>query len=266
MSPLPASRETFCLYITYLSRSCKYSTISCYVSTVHVMHDYFGAEHPSPSDFVLRSTLRGARRLVGDQTRQVDPLGPGELMKILSILDLRKFEDLRFWCALLLSFRCVLRAGHVSFSPHALRVKHVAFKSISMDVCVISSKTVQFRERVHVVPVIESPISALCPVRYLKRYISWSGLGPDDYLFPVSYWSYLAQIKASAQRAGLSGEFGTHSLRRGAASFLARFLPLHDVKAYGDWRSLSVLLYLSDSYSARCSKDFEVSRRLAHYS
>ena len=93
LEALPASVETVGLYIAYLARDKKYSTVSNYVSTIWVVHDYFGVDHPAPSEFLIRSALRGAKRLIGDQTRQVDPLMPEDLVRMRAVLDLSKAVD-----------------------------------------------------------------------------------------------------------------------------------------------------------------------------
>ena len=134
-----------------------------------------------------------------------------------------------------------------------------------MDVVVKSSKTIQYRERVQRVPVLESPGSMLCPVLRLRQYISNSGLSKESYLFPYTYNLFSTKLHKACTKAGLKGDYATHSLRRGSATFLASFLPLHEVRQYGDWKSWAVLLYISDNYVSRMSKDVEVARRWSDF-
>ena len=170
--------------------------------------------------------------------------------------------DLRFWCALLLCFRCVLRVGHVTQSPHVLHVRDIIWTSDGMDVIVSSSKTLQYKERCDVIPVVAAPSSPLCPVRFLKHYLRVTRRHPCDTLFGLTYSAYSTQLKSLCEKINLQGHYSTHSVRRGAASFLAQFMPLHDVKMYGGWRSWAVLLYLSDMYDSRKVKDYVVAEKL----
>ena len=105
----------------------------------------------------------------------------------------------------------------------------------------------------------------MCPVNVLREYVTKSNRKNNSTLFSFSYNAYNAKLKSLCNLIGLEGHYSTHSVRRGSASYLATFLPLHDVKAYGDWRSWAVLLYLSDTYESRKAKDSEVARQLARY-
>ena len=105
----------------------------------------------------------------------------------------------------------------------------------------------------------------LCPCEFLRYDVSRSTRHQEDPLFSFSYNGFSSKLKKTCQLAGLVGNFSSHSLRRGSATFLSDFLPLHTVKAYGDWKSWSVLLYVADSYSARKVKDRLVADRLSVY-
>ena len=259
---LPASVETICLYLTQLMKKLCYITIVNYLSSVWVLHDYMGFKHVDPSTFLIQATLKGIKRLIGNEARQVDPLSPQDLHKIYDTLDMSDWSDFQFWVAVVLSYRCLLRVGHVTLSPHSLRVRDISFWKGGMDVSLHSSKTIQCKERVNRIPVVEAVNSVLCPVAALRIYLGRSGRGPDCHLFTYTYRTYSARLKKACAQAGLVGDFGSHSLRRGSATFLATFLPLHQVKAYGDWRSWSVLLYLADDYKSRKNKDWLVADML----
>ena len=109
-------------------------------------------------------------------------------------------------------------------------------------------------------PVLAATDSILCPVAVLKHYIKSSGRKGSDPLFVFTYSSY--NSKSLCKHIGLVGHYSTHSVRRGSASYLATFMPIDDVKAYGDWRSWAVLLCLSDG---RKSKDCVVAEQLSKY-
>ena len=252
-----------CLYITHLVKTVCFVTIKNYISSLWVLHDIMGMEHVDPEDFLIKCTITGAKRVLGSATRQVDPLTPQDLLKIYAVLKMDSWTDFTFWCALTLCYRCLLRVSHVTASPHTMRIKDIRFWRGGMDVWVHSSKTIQYRERSQRIPVTEAGASPLCPVIALRAYIKAAGLKQQDVVFSYTYKSFNAKLKDCIAKAGLKGDFASHSIRRGSASYLASFLPLHEVKRYGDWKSLAVLLYISDNYSSRRAKDALVARQLS---
>lgn len=262
---LPADVETVGLYITFLARKVCYVTIINYISGLWALHDYWGIPHVDPQIFLIRATLKGAKRLLGCESVQVDPLSPSELKLIFNHLNLDVWRDLQFWCAVCLMYRCLLRVGHIVASPHTMLVRDIKWTQGGMDVIIRSSKTIQFRQRTVTVPVWAAGGSVLCPCGYLRKYLARPGLHVDSPLFPYTYQEFSARLKKLCVQAGLPGRYGTHSLRRGSATFLSSFLPLHDVKTYGDWRSWAVLLYISDNYSTRKMKDTMVAEKLSYY-
>ena len=238
-------------------------TIKNYISGLWALHDYWGVKHPDPSMFIIRSTILGAKRLLGCETVQATPLSPQDIKKMYSVIKLDKFKDLQLWCAITVAYRCLLRVSHIVTSPHTLRVGDITFTGTGMDILIRSSKTVQFKDRVQRIPIIAAGSSCLCPCAFLRRYIQLANLKSTDQLFPYSYNQFATLFKKLCVSAGLVGNFTSHSMRRGSATFLASFLPLHDVKTYGDWRSWSVLLYIADTYASRKTKDHMVAERLS---
>lgn len=132
--PTPATIECVCIYITYLCQSVSYSSVDKYVGAVWALHDYCGIQSVNRQAFLIKATLAGARRLLGDQTVQVDPLMPEDMLLIRASLKVSVWQDFTFWVALVLSYRCLLRVGHVTISDHSLRVKDIIFTPSGMDV------------------------------------------------------------------------------------------------------------------------------------
>lgn len=270
---MPAATETVCLYVTYLCNTLAYSSICNYVSAIWSLHEFMGHPPSARGSFLLTCTLRGAKRLLGDETLSADPLLPEHLKMIFHNLQFNKLEDLVCWCALCLSFRCLLRKCHFTSSPHMLLRSQIVFTDYGMMVNIVSSKTIQFRERILQIPVVKSYGSILCPVRWLKVYLSLCKVPKKGPLFldmnsrkPLSYEKFSHRLKTLVKKSGIPGRITCHSLRRGSATYLSRLgLPLQDVKMYGDWKSLSVLLYLADDPVTRLQKDFPVAQSLAMF-
>lgn len=271
LEPLPASIDTICLYISYLTFAFQYSSITNYLSAVWRLHDWFGYSSNVRDSFAIKCTLAGAKRVLGSRVVQCTPLLPKDLLKILKVLYLRNYMTLVIWCMILLCFRCLLRKSHVTDSPHNLSLKDIMFTDYGMDVYIRSSKTIQFQERELVLPIVESK-SPLCPVKCLRDYLDVRPATRSTELFvdrrgrPITYKYYCSSLKKFCILAGLRGYFATHSLRRGGALFLSSIgLPLHEIQTYGDWRSLSVLLYLGGTKKSKRSKDVFVAKCLSRY-
>ena len=52
------------------------------------LHDYHGVAHLDPTTFLIRSTLLGAKRLLGCESVQADPLSPEDLQRLWAHLDM----------------------------------------------------------------------------------------------------------------------------------------------------------------------------------
>lgn len=273
LTPIPASVDCVCLFITYLCDSLKYSTICNYVSSIWSLHNYLGVQTIAKDCFLVKCTLRGARRLLGDAVLTADPLLPRDLLLLYQFLNHSNLFDLVFWSALCLAYRCLLRKSHYTQSIHNIVRSDLVFTEYGLCLTIRSSKTIQYSERNVVVPVIASPGSTLCPVRWLKKYLKLVHVNPSSPLFvrpgtqsPLTYKVFSDRLKALISAANLKGNYTSHSLRRGCATFLSRLgLPLHDIKTYGDWRSLSVLLYLAGDVHTRLLKDRSVAKCLQKY-
>lgn len=273
LMPIPASVDVVCLYITFLSDTSKFSTISNYVSAIWTLHEFMGVPPPAKGHFLVKCTLMGARRLLGDYVLSADPLLPDDLVSVYAHLNHNDLRDLTFWAAICLMFRCLLRVSHVTKSVHNVCRKDIVFTSYGLCLTLFSSKTIQFSERKVTVPVISSKGSILCPVFWIRKYLKHVNVSADDPLFvtpgsktPVSYKWFSSRLKSLLTSANLVGNYSSHSLRRGAATFLSRIgLPLHDIKTFGDWKSLSVLLYLSGDVKTRLIKDATVAKNLRSF-
>lgn len=273
LSAVPASDQTGSLYITYLTDQVCFSTICNYVSSVWSLHSFLGEEPVAKGSFLVTCTLKGAKRLLGDVTLSATPLFPDELVEMYKLLDYKDLSDLVFWTATCLAYRCLLRKSHYTSSPHSIRVEDIEFTDYGLSLSIRSSKTIQYSERVLVIPVIAAPNSILCPVFWLKTYMSvckvisgtlfmLPGKKPRKY----TYSMYSKKLAYYVAKLGLAGTYSSHSLRRGSATFLSRIgLPLHDIKSYGDWKSLSVLLYLSNDHQTRLMKDVHVATAFSDY-
>lgn len=106
--PAPETIDTICCYITYLSEQVCYNTICNYISAVWSLHDIIDCHSPARGSFLVKCSLRGACRLLGDSVLSAEPLYPEQLLLIYRSLDHKDITDLTFWSAICLAFRCLL--------------------------------------------------------------------------------------------------------------------------------------------------------------
>ena len=85
-APIPCSMEQVALYATWLARSLKYHSILNYLSGLN----FYFKSHDLPTidydNFVLSATLKGIRRVKGDNVKQAFPLLPHQLLKMFAFL------------------------------------------------------------------------------------------------------------------------------------------------------------------------------------
>ena len=135
-----------------------------------------------------------------------------------------------------------------------------------MVVTIKSSKTKKRREKPFVLPVNRSRDFRLCPVYWLERVRSALSPVPTAPLFPgvsgtpISYTGFSRIMSSLVQRAGLTGDFASHSLRRGGATMMAQNdCTLLDIKTRGQWSSDCVFQYLRPSFEHLRSRDKDLT-------
>ena len=128
------------------------------------------------------------------------------------------------------------------------------------------SKTIQFRERVVDIPLPCIPGSKLCPTTAVihafhftnstaanSQAFAWddNSLSPKTHIF--TYNLFISKLRDHLTSMGINPQsYAGHSFRRGGASFAYQSgVPLELIKALGDWRSDTILIYLTMPLSIR---------------
>ena len=127
----------------------------------------------------------------------------------------------------------------------------------------LHTKTIQFGERVLVVPLLRSD-SPLCPVAaYRHASLLSSASAPADSAFafregsaikPLLPTKFVATFRQLLARAGVSqaSDFRGHSFRRGGASWaFNNGVPGELIQVMGDWKSDAYKVYLEYSMSSK---------------
>lgn len=228
------------------------------------MHLERGLSNPLTNDYNLQCVLRGVRRVKGDMVTRKLPLTPVHLRWILSTLDVERAADANVWAAILVAFFALLRRSNVapvsqsSFdSLKHTRRRDIQVKPDRLDVSIRWSKTIQFRERVLVIPIPRIKCNPLCPVVAAFRAFKLTPEAkPDGPAFitgtgrPIIVSDIVAAMKNGVQQGGFNpDDFSGHSLRRGGATLAYQAgVSIDTIRQLGDWRSDAYTKYVFDSY------------------
>lgn len=270
-----------CRYVVYLADSLKYVSIQNYVSAVISLNHYYGHDVRSiRSNFEFCMTMSGVRRMLGDPEPLRPTLTLSQLLSMSAHVDLQNPNELCMWAAIVTGFRSLLRKSNLvpetlsREAGHYLRRGAIKFQGWGLEISVSSSKTIQYMQRVHTLPITRATGSPLCAVSLLwSHFAATPGLGPDSPVFmirrgaklvPLTYGALLKYLKSLLRKSGLDhGNVGLHSLRRAGALFMYDIgLSLEDIRQAGDWASMAALLYLAKPFSLKVRSDLVVSRAL----
>ena len=269
LDPYPCGDEQVCFYMTFLARRLCYSSIRNYLSALCNHLKDLDCPPINYNCHRIKKCLAGIRRIKGDGVKQAAPLLPPGLLRLFGRLrDSLGHTAVR--AAMLLSFRALLRKGHVTFSDHSLLREDITFHPWGLLVTVSKSKTIQFREKVHKIPVAKLGNRELCAVYWVHRHFQECPapggarafrVPRAGYSVPLNYQFYMNVIKQLCGLTGLDPSlYSTHSLRRGGASFLRLCgASVEVIKERGDWKSDAVYLYLRSSLAERLTTDMRVA-------
>ena len=268
---VPCNADQMCVYIMYLSRSLSYSSIVKYIGIIRILHLECGLPDPSLlSDYHVKRTLQAVKRLKGSDPIRKQPVTPEPLSDFYKVLDMGSLDDATFWAVCLVAFFGLLKISNVipksrkSFDPS----KHLTrgcFTSVDDGILLklCWAKNNQFKERINKVPLPFVAGHSLCPVTavYCSFFMpqGWSDDAPafvrgkQGNLTPVLYGWFMNKLKVVLQSCGKDPKlFGSHSLRRGGASWALRCgLGSDTIRILGDWKSNAYQAYLEIPLSGR---------------
>ena len=270
-----------CRYIVHLCESVKYRTIQNYVSGVLSLNSFFGHDVKFiRSDFNFIMTMAGIRRVLGDPEPVRPTLTLAELLTMYGNVDQTSQSERCMWACVALSFRSLLRKSNLvpdsgsKLDGHYLRRGAISFTSWGLELLISSSKTIQYGQRTHKIPITAAEGSPLCAATLVQQHLRDTGVDDPgapaflikkgDKYVPLTYGKLLAFLKTLLTRSGISSDrTGMHSLRRAGALYMYRIgLTIEDIRQAGDWASMAALLYLTKPYSGRIETDCVVSNCL----
>lgn len=267
-NPLPATLDTMCGYVQFLSRSITPPSIRNYISGVKMLHIFLGYEYTFSDDFHLHLTIRGIERIHQHVPRRAKPITPAILLAVQKLsTSFNSLQHTVFACALFLFFSMaragsILPASRNTPTHQYLTRDRVNSFNKGILITLIHTKTIQFgRRRLHI-PLLTSP-SPLCPV---AAFLHSSSLLPCHQATPAFVFTHAGSIKWLTQsifirvfrqlifRAGIpdASGFTGHSFRRGGASWAFQAgMPGELIQMCGDWSSDAYKKYLEFSMQNR---------------
>jgi hypothetical protein len=266
MVSLPASQDTLCAYLAFLSRSLSPSSIKGYMNAVRLLHIEAGFSNPLAQNWEVMMIQRGISRLMGTPPKQKLPMTVPMLLALYGTL-VDSPADKSFWIACLIAFFGFLRKSTLLPASSELTLgKFIARSDVcdltlqSFTVLIRFSKTIQFGQRVLSLPYVSCSDIRLCPVRAMLSHIGLSPLPSSCPLFNYriggseihfSNAFFMLRLRNGLRATGYpASEVSCHSFRRGGASLAYEVgLTATDIKQRGDWRSNAFEQYLTVGHS-----------------
>lgn len=243
---MPASASTLARYLAFLADAGKKaSTIRRARVAVGLAHGWAGAARPD-KDVSIRTVERGIARTHGAREEGAPALLAADLPKLVKAFRGGPHDD-RDRAVVLLGFAGAFRSAELV----GLNVEQLAFNEQGLHIFVARSKEDQTGKGAFV-DVPRGEHAATCPVRAVSAWLGRVGR-PTGPLFRVVRGSVVEHqrmhvgavsraLQRAAARAGLEGEYSSHSLRRGlVTSARAAGVPLEAIQRHGRWQHLHSL-------------------------
>ena len=215
--PMPSEPKIISLYLTYLSKSCKFSTLKRRLASISVIHRFSGhyidIKHP-----IITENLLGIKRVKGSYQKAKEPILINDLKLMVNVIDKDKNEKNRFKnrALILIGFAGGFRRSELV----AILYEDVDFVPEGVKIFVKRSKTDQSGEGMTKgIPYFSNP--NYCPVISLKNWIEKSEIKSGK-IFDMSDKSVALTVKKYTAIAGLdSDKYSGHSVRSGFATSTA---------------------------------------------
>lgn len=244
-----------------MAREYQFSTVQQYLNIVRLIHLELGLSNPLKDNWLLSTTLSGIKRDKSSSSSYKLPIDIDTLVGLYDKLAHHNSQHCCIWAAILCCFFGLLRVSNVTVKHSndwdpAKVIKRSDFSACNKG-CVLTlswSKTIQCKERCLQVPLPYISNSVLCPTTALLKLLSMTSSIPSHMplishvqgasCVPLTEYTFRKFFKQLLP----DKNYGTHSLRRGGATWLlVSGVPLDMVKVLGDWKSDAVQRYIKPS-------------------
>lgn len=221
LSPLPASSDTLCLYLTdLLEHGAKVTTARRRKCSIVYEHRTRGL--PSPMSIEVAELLSGAQRLRAEKPRQMRPLTVQQLRAMsIDLAAVGTDAAMRNRAILVVGFASALRRSNVAM----LNIEDVEFCAEGLVLAIHREKN-DPQSKGRLIAIRTGEHASTCPVNVLRAWLQRRGYTTPGPLFwrldrlhqtqRLDGECLLRIVKKCVKRIGLDpDDFGAHSLRSG---------------------------------------------------
>ena len=218
LKQMPTDPKILSIYLTHLSKTCKFSTLKRRIASIKIAHKmkghYLDSKHP-----IIIENLLGIKRVNGSYQKSKKPILINTLKLIIEVID--KYEDvemkrIRNKSLILIGFSGGFRRSELV----NITFEDLEFVSEGVKIFIKKSKTDQSGEgSIKAIPYFSN--SEYCPASKLKEWITYMNIKAGK-IFDISDKSVSLILKKYVLLAGLDpNKYGGHSLRSGFATSAA---------------------------------------------
>lgn len=238
-------------------------TVANYLSGVRKLHQLGGFPVPGPDDPNLKHMMRAIKTELAHPLRQAAPVKPDLLRRIYHHVKLDSIFDIVCYTTILVGFYLFLRKSNLvpdgasQFDPDKQLTKSDIQIGPKMILVVIRwSKTIQYKEKELLLPLLPAADVTICPVFWLKLMLKKVNRTDKEPLFAVpdgaggvislTYAQLGNRLKEWVAATGENAQrYTLHGLRKGGACHALEVgLAGEDLKILGDWASNAYMRYL----------------------
>ena len=218
LKSLPTEPKIISIYLTYLSKNCKFSTLKRRIASIKVVHTmkghYLDSKHP-----IIMENLLGIKRMNGSHQKSKKPLLINSLKQIINVIDEKENKEhkrMRDKSLILLGFSGGFRRSELV----NIEYNDLEFVEEGLKIFIKRSKTDQVGEgTIKAIPYFKNP--EYCPVIKLKEWINYMNINKGK-IYDISDKLVSLIIKKYAVSVGLDpNNYSGHSLRSGFATSAA---------------------------------------------
>jgi site-specific recombinase XerD len=251
---IPASPDTVAAYLAAYADTHSVATLTRRLAALAKVHRSLGFSNPTSTELV-KSTLRGLKRIKGTAQRQAAPLIKEDLFLVLETMGAR-LKDIRDRALLLVGFAGGFRRSELV----GLNCDDVVAVRQGLEITLRGSKTDQNRAGRKIG--IPHGRGRWCPVAAYEQWQAASGISEGSIFRPIDRHHKAAATRLSGeavcsvvrervQAAGIDpGKYSGHSLRAGLATSAAQ-------AGVSSWKIRQQTGHASDAMLARYIRDGE---------
>lgn len=272
LNMFPADEWQLIRFTRYIANTVtSYDTVTNYLAGVRTLHRLAGFSIQDAKDAAnLNHMLRALRYELAHPVKQAVPVTPQLLKQMYNHIDLNSRFDLVCYTALLLGFYMFLRKSNLvpdtlqGFNPkEQLTRANIRISSDLILVEITWSKTIQFQQKILLLPLLPAKDRRICPRFWLTHMLRVIPGQPQDPLFsipdnrgnlvPITYSQLGQKLKELVKATGRSPEgYTLHGLRRGGTCHALEVgLVGEDLRIMGDWATDAYMTYIDQTVQRR---------------